>query len=199
MEIRDLIVSPIIILLVYLSAYLVRPLITDAITRKYFFPALTLRIIGALTVGFIYQFYYGFGDTLTYHEGSRVLWDAFTESPFLAIKLFLHDSTDSGYSYYSKIVVYDDPASYTVTQLAFIFDLVTFSSYSGTAIFFALFGFLGSWLMFLVFYDLYPHLHKWMAYSIFFIPSVLFWGSGILKDTITFACVGITLYSSYHL
>lgn len=201
MELRDLIVTPLVIVGVYLAAYLARPYVTDGITKKYFLPALSLRILGALAVGFIYQFYYSGGDTFNYHtHGSRVLWEAFVESPYVGIRLFLNDGTvDGGYPFLSRIPFFYDPPSFAVIQLSAFFDLFTFSSYSGTAILFAVLGFVGSWMMFLTFYDLYPRLYKWMAWSIFFIPSVLYWGSGVLKDTITFACVGSTLYTAYLL
>ena len=57
MELRDFIVTPIILLLVYAGAYIVRPYVTDTVNRRYFISALTVRIIGALALGFIYQFY----------------------------------------------------------------------------------------------------------------------------------------------
>lgn len=201
MELRDLIVAPLVLAGVLLAAYIIRPRVTDEITRRYFFPALLLRIFGALAVGFIYQFYYSGGDTFNYHtNGSRVIWEAFIDSPYLGYKLFVHDQNYAGaYSYISRMPFFTDNPSFVVIQVAAFFDLFTFSSYAATAILFAVLSFCGSWLMFQTFYDLYGRLHKWIAWSVFFIPSVIFWGSGILKDTLTFACVGSTLYSSYIL
>ena len=49
--------------------------------------------------------------------------------------------------------------------------------------------------MFLTFYKKYPHLHFRIAIATMFIPSVIFWGSGILKDTIVLACLGISVYA----
>jgi hypothetical protein len=160
-----------------------------------------LRIVGAIAVGFIYQFYYSGGDTFYYHTfGSRIIWDATMESPYLGFKLLIHSpKLFGGQEYVSRIIYYNDPSSFAVIQLSTIFDFLTFSTYSGTAILFASLGFVGSWLMFSVFYDMYCRLHRWIAFAVFFIPSVLYWGSGILKDTITFACVGSTLYSAYWL
>jgi len=60
-------------------------------------------------------------------------------------------------------------------------------------------SFVGSWMFFLVLYDQSPHVHRSIALATFFIPSVFFWGSGLLKDTITLSCMGIALYASYHL
>jgi len=201
LDLRDLIVGPLVLAGVLLAAYVIRPRVTDTVTRKYFFPALLLRIGGAIAVGLIYQFYYSGGDTFNYHtNGSRVIWEAFMESPSLGYKLFVGDQNYPGaYAYISRMPFFTDRPSFLVIQVATIFDLFTFSSYAATAILFAVVSFFGSWLMFQTFYDLYPRLHKWIAWSIFFIPSVIFWGSGILKDTLTFACVGGILYASYKL
>src|SRR6185369_2200444 len=99
---------------------MIRPWITDDVNRKYFLPALTVRIFGALTLGFIYQFYYDGGDTFSYHtHGSRIIWEAFWESPLLGFKLFLNDATPSGgFSYISRIYFFSDPSSFAVIQIA---------------------------------------------------------------------------------
>jgi hypothetical protein len=202
LELRDLIVTPLLLIVIYLVAYRIRPFFTDSITRRYFIPALTVRIIGALAVGFVYQFYYDGGDTFNYHtHGSRHLWEAFWDSPEKAWKLFFFDGDFSGgiYEYYSKIIFIRDPASYTVVRTAFIFDIITFSSYSATAVCFSLISFAGMWMFFITFYRYYPHLHMPLALVSFFIPSVFFWGSGILKDTLTLAAVGFILYTTNEL
>ena len=200
MELRDLIVTPLVIMLVYVIAYAVRPWLTDNTTRVYFFPALTLKIFGALALGFIYQFYYSGGDTFNYHtHGSRHIWEAFADSPDKGLKLLFASGSElppeGTYSYASKILFFYDPSSYFVIKIAGVFDLITFSSYSATAVLFAVFSFFGMWLFFLAFYADFPHLHRWLAVAAFFIPSVFFWGSGLLKDTITLGCLAGLTYS----
>lgn len=197
MELRDLIVTPIVIILVYIGAYLVRPYVTDAVNRRYFFPALTVRIIGALAVGFIYQFYYGGGDTFAYHtHGSRIIWDTFTKSPIDGIRVFvLHGEYGEGlWGAADKIWFWRDNSSFLIIQIASLFDLITFSAYSATAVLFAVLSFTGAWAFYLFFYNSYPRSHKLFAISCLFMPSVIFWGSGILKDTVTLACVGISTF-----
>jgi len=175
--------------------------VTDEVNRKYFLPALTVRIVGALAVGFVYQFYYEGGDTYNFHtHGSRHIWNAFWDSPEKGIRLFLNDRSLSGiYSAVKEIPFYFDSQSFNVIRLAFIFDLFTFSSYSGTAVLFALLSFFGSWLFFLAFYERFPQVHGQLAFAAFFIPSVFFWGSGLLKDTITTACLGIAVYEIHRI
>jgi hypothetical protein len=202
MELRDLIVTPIVIILVYVVAYLVRPYCTDHITRKYFMPGLTVRIIGALAVGFIYQFYYNGGDTFNFHtHGSRHVWEAFMDDPVKGLRLFLNNAEDQSgiFKYSSKIWFYRDPSSFQVIRIAALIDLMTFSAYSATAVIFGCISFAGMWLFFLTFYKQFPRIHRNLAIAALFVPSVFFWGSGILKDTLTLAALGAASFSIYQL
>lgn len=181
---------------------MVRPLVTDEVNRRYFLPALTVRIVGALAVGFVYQFYYEGGDTFAYHtHGSRPLWEAIVESPLDGIPL-LFSNGEYGPGIWetaSRIWYWNDPQSFFVIRLAAILDLLTFSSYSGTAILFAVIAFTGGWMFFLTFYKLYPQIHRWIAFSILFVPTVVFWGSGIFKDTITLSALGVATYGVHQI
>ena len=202
MELRDIIVTPVVLMLIYIAAYFFRPMFTDAVTRTYFIPALTLRIIGALAVGFIYQFYYDGGDTYNYHtHGSRHVWEAFMESPATGIKLLFADgqSHEGIYKYSSRIPFFTEWTSYNVVRVAAVFDLFTFSTYSATALLFAVLSFLGVWMLFRTFYEQYPHLHRGLAIACLFVPSVVFWGSGLLKDTLALTFLCFSTYLTYRI
>jgi hypothetical protein len=189
-------------MIIYVLAYIIRPYVTDHITRRYFFSALTLRIIGALAIGFIYQFYYHGGDTFAYHtHGSRVIWDVLVDSPAEGINVFFSQGEYSPGTWKTaeKIWYWRDDNSFFVIQIAFLFDLITFSSYSGTAVLFAVLAFTGSWMFFQTFYQRYPQKHFLLALACLFIPSVVFWGSGLIKDTITLAGLGVLTYEIHRL
>ncbi len=198
MELRDLVVTPIVLFILYIAAYFIRPLVTDKVNRKYFIPALTVKIIGALGVGFVYQFYYEGGDTFAFHtHGSRIIWEAFIDDPLKGLNLFLANGEFSGdiFKYSSKIWYFRDQQSYLLIRVTFLLDLLTFSTYSATAVLFAMLSFSGLWAFYLTFYSDYRHLHFPLALAILFIPSVFFWGSGLLKDTLTLGCLGWMTYT----
>jgi hypothetical protein len=196
-ELRDFIVTPVLLLIICVIAYRARPHFTDSTTRKYFFPALGLKILGAIALGLLYQFYYEGGDTYNFHSrGSRHVWEAFMNSPLAGLKLLFGGKDQIGiYQYSSKIPFYFDSTSFFVIRIASIFDLLTFSAYTGTAVLFSLFSFAGAWALFYTFYRKYPDLNLVIALCTLFIPSVIFWGSGILKDTIVIASLGLATYS----
>jgi len=203
MDFRDFIVTPIYLILLFFISIVVRGRLSDPVLKRYFLPALWLKVFGAIALGFLYQFYYAGGDTFNYHTyGSRIIWEAFTQDVSQGIRLILNETTEKNWDlnqYIYRILFYYDAKSFFIVRIAAIFDLLTFSTYSSTAIFFALFSFLGSWAFFLTFYREFPHLHKWLALAILFIPSVLFWGSGILKDTITLGALGLLTFSIHQI
>ena len=201
MELRDLIVTPVVVILVYILAYLIRPYVTDIINRRYFLPALSVKIIGAIALGVVYQFYYDGGDTFKFHTyGSRVLWDIILDSPSKGFQLLFQnqENREGLYSFISRIPISYDPSSFFVARIATVFDLFTFSTYSATAVLFAVTSFAATWMFFLTFYENYPHLHRWLAIAIFFIPSVFFWGSGIMKDTVILTSLSIITFTIGH-
>ncbi len=195
---KDFIVTPIVFLLLMLIAYLVRKATATEDTKKYFYPALLLKMVGAIGVGLIYQFYYGGGDTYAYFtHGAQHIFDAFQDNFSIGAKLLTANGEldPETYKYSSKIWMYRDPSSYFIVRIAAVFGLLTFSTYSSVALLFAFFSFWGLWLMYQSFYRIYPEL-KWpFAIAIFFIPTVFFWGSGILKDTVTLGAVGFLVYA----
>jgi hypothetical protein len=57
----------------------------------------------------------------------------------------------------------------------------------------------GPWRLFLVFCREFPGLSKQLAFAILFVPSVFFWGSGLLKDTFTFSAICWYTFSFYKI
>lgn len=203
MTFQDFIITPIFFLLLLFAAYMIRPFVTNRNTKPYFISGLLVKFIGAIALGLIYQFYYSGGDTFTYHtHGSRWIWQAVMDNPLQGLQLFFSDAgnyNNNLYQYTSHIWFYRDHASYFIVKIAAFFDLFTFSTYSATALLFATLSFSGHWALYSAFEKIYPSQKKNLAIAILFVPSVVFWGSGILKDTITLAALCWMTYSMFNI
>ena len=118
------------------------------------------------------------------------------DSPLYGIKLFFADGTfdPEFYAISDRIWFFRDERSYYIVRIAFLFDLITFSSYSATACLFAVLSFVGGWMLYLTFYKKSPENYHLLALAVLFVPSVIFWGSGLMKDTVTLAFIGIATY-----
>ena len=201
LEVKDIFLTPIYLIIVYLIALYFRPKVTSPLDRSYYLPALTLKIIGSIALGMIYTFYYSAGDTTSYFFHSRLITDAILDSPATGLQLLLSHGqyVPSFQPYVSKMFWYEAPAEFFVARVAAIINLLTFSTYLPTAMFFALLSFSGMWAMFRTFLKLFPGLHRQLAIALFFMPSVFFWGSGLMKDSLCLGGLGWMLYAAFQL
>lgn len=201
MTLQDLFLTPIYLLLLYGLAYAIRPSITNRYTKPYFIPALTVKIVGAIALGLIYTFYYKGGDTFNYYDQSSVIYKAFGDSFITGWKLLISDgSFDPSIYKYSEQIPWFAPGSneYFVLRVAAVCGLLDFNTYTITAILFAVISFSGVWVMYITFVKTNPAAYKKFALGIFFIPSLFFWGSGLMKDSLCIGALGWLFYAFYR-
>jgi hypothetical protein len=96
-------------------------------------------------------------------------------------------------------IYYRDQTTFIVVRLTCLLVLFSLKSFIVTTLLLAWISYMGVWRLYLVFSSEFPKLNKEMAFAVLFIPSVFFWGSGLLKDTITFSALGFFTYSYYKL
>jgi hypothetical protein len=170
--------------------------------RRYFLPALSVKLFGAIFIGLIYAYYYKGGDTFNYFYHSQVINSAMDESVGKWFNLlFRIPDPNNGeyYEYISKMEWYRDPSTYSVAALTAFLSVFTFNNYLLTAVLFAVISFTGIWALFRTFASLYPNLLNAIAISVLFIPSVFVWGSGIFKDSLCMFGLGWLTYSSFRI
>ncbi len=201
MEFKDIFITPFILLLLVIIAFLLRKKVSTPNTQKYFLPALCLKFTGALAIGFIYQFYYSGGDTFNYFDESVIINSALGESVGTWIKIMLSDGTQDSeiFDYTSRLYWFKASSEFIISKICGIFGIITLNTYSATALLFAFFSFTGLWAMYQSFVSLYPNHSGKIAIAFFFVPSLFFWGSGIMKDTVTIGCLGWLFYGFYNL
>ena len=79
-----------------------------------------------------------------------------------------------------------DTASYMVVRIASLANIFCFGIYTNVALLFSVFAFSGLWQLYRVACRALPGVSKRnLGIAILLFPSVVFWGSGLLKDTLT--------------
>lgn len=171
--------------------------------RKYFLPALSLKIGGAIFIGMIYAYYYGGGDTSEYFRHAQTVNSSFDESIGTWFNMIFRIPAwyDNEYSQYISQIGpwYESPAEYTIVALAAFIGIFTFTTYLPTAIIFGVIGFTGMWALFRTFALKYPAYLKYIAIATLYIPSTIMWGSGIFKDTICMFGLGWMTYGAFRI
>jgi hypothetical protein len=92
-----------------------------------------------------------------------------------------------------------DVNSFSVCRFNVPFYIMGLGSYLGNTIIMNLILYLGVWRFYKILVELYPHTSKWLAIAVFFIPSVVFWSSGILKDGWTLTAILFMYTNIYHI
>ncbi|AFM03177.1 hypothetical protein Fleli_0717 [Bernardetia litoralis DSM 6794] len=198
---QDLFLTPIYLLLIYSVLYFLRTSILDKEMRKFFIMGYTVKVVGAIFFGLVFQFVYGYGDTFFYFAGASIAREAFFENIDMYFQILfqnMDEYSDSHTYYYAyRMPYYGDKSSFTINKIGSVFSILSFNTYTINSLFFALLSFAGSWQMYKAWVDIYPVLKKQLAWAIFFIPSIFFWASGIVKDSVTFAALTFA-FAAFH-
>ena len=201
LEYSDLIITPLFLAFIYAVVNINREVLLGQNNplKTYLIPALSLKVFGALAAGLVYQFYYGGGDTMDFYtSGSFVAGLCFEDfGDFIGMLSSNPVLTDPTLIKYDFLDFLTDSQTWTMVRFIAMIDFFAFDSYPVISIYFSLFSLFASWKFFTFICELYPQpeLKKKFAYCIFYIPSVVFWGSGIFKDTLTMS--GLYLFTIY--
>lgn len=205
LSLMDAVIAPILIIIIfYFEKSRKDKKIGDHPEYKYYIPGLLLKMFGAISVCLVYTLYYQGGDTVNYYTDAVSLSKLLVYNPAAFFQIYIHgfDRYFSEIFYFSEYtgypVLYADPKTYFVVRLMCLPVVITFHSFISASLLLAWISFGGVWRMYKVFVSEFPHLSKQLAISSLFIPSVCFWGSGILKDTFTFSALGFYFYS-FHM
>lgn len=203
LTIFDLLLAPIYLIIIYfISSFIQQRNIKKQPLYKWYTKGLFIKIGGAIALCLIYQFYYTGGDTTNYFISSSAISKMLFKDFDVYLKMMGGDNSWATFSSFDlstgwPIFHWNDEKAIFVSRLIVPFCFLSFHTFIVSAILLAWACYSGIWRLFLLFNDQFPQLQKQMAISILFIPSVVFWGSGLLKDTITLSAVGWYTYHFY--
>lgn len=166
----------------------------NQVLQPYFFIGLTFKLLAGIVVAFIYKFYYKEGDVLyTFHQG-ELLREFLLEDPINFWK-FPHTGTPLSDYYFGEFKDLNSRLMFFVKIIAVV-NTLTFNNLWLTSIWFSLGSFWGFWYLANVLARLFPESTQGIIFSFFLLPSVVFWSSGILKESLLCGaiCGGIGIF-----
>lgn len=176
--------------------------------QKFFFNAFYLRVAGTFAIAFIYEFVYGYGDTYAYYYITQAISSFFPNNFSSWFEILFSDTTGDKESVKACLqiieelnpiyaIIFQGSDNVTVCKIASVINTVCFNSYLGIALVFGTLSFLGCWYIFKTFVHIYPGYEKFFLWLCLYLPSLWFWGSGLLKDPLCIFSLGILLYSVF--
>jgi hypothetical protein len=179
----DLVLILFYILLILMIGYGYSRKFNQSYLRRYFMQGLLLKLVCGLGFGATYVYYYGGGDTQMYFRGAAAVYEALFSGK--GFNVFFDNS----------ILTYGSMTTRFTQRIAGFVNLFALNSFWSCTLLFAALSFIGLWLIFTSFNRLFPHLHKQLAIAALFVPGVVFWSSGIMKDSICMLFVGVIVYA----
>lgn len=182
------------------------------ISRWLVLAAFYLKVLAGLGLTYVYTSYYSGrndADIFRYFDDSKVMYDAVKSSPADYFTMLSGIGDDQQYffdNYYSKMnnwylkyqtVMYND--SHTVIRINAFFRLFSLGFFQVHNILFVILGFIGLLALYKTFIKYFSSKSLALYFAVFLIPSVVFWSSGILKESLLIFAMGLLFYSYQQL
>ncbi|OFY85723.1 MAG: hypothetical protein A3F72_12290 [Bacteroidetes bacterium RIFCSPLOWO2_12_FULL_35_15] len=145
-----------------------------------------LKLIAGFSFLAIYKFYYSSGDFDTYFSDSKILVRSILGNE--------QEHFSEAWNGNFGDVLYGNARFIIIINA--ILQLFSFGNFFVHLIFFNFFSFIGLTALFKAFVKHFPHKKSALLLGIYFIPSVLFWSSGVLKEGLLMGSLGLFIYFS---
>ncbi len=156
-----------------------------AISKLQLIGLFVLKIVFGLIVYYVYMYHYAPADSYLYFEGSKNVFDQFLGNSSGEI-LGWNSSFDDVFYNNSRLIIY----------INFFIQFISFNNVFVHVLFFCIFSFIGLTALYKAFYKYFPDKKNILILGLYLVPSVLFWTSGIYKETIALSCLGLIVYLS---
>lgn len=167
---------------------------------KYLLPAFLIKVFGGLLFTLVYIYYYKEGDCNYYYFGSKELVNVFYEDMFLFFDIVKLDNLEAEVvlknNNYSIFGI-GNSETWFLMRLLSPFNILAFNSYLGLTFFTSLISFISSYRLYVLMNKIILNSEKKLFFFIFAIPSVTFWGGGVMKDTFTLAALYFLIVQLY--
>lgn len=149
-----------------------------------FWPALGLRLAAGISIGVFYLVTYnGKGDTFHFFNSATALSAYFYIDPSVYFEYF--------FSAESLDFIDADPRSLFFIKIVSVVNILTLNNYYITSMWFSLFSFICSFRLVAKLDLLFPSTTIASRIALLFVPSVVFWSSGLLKESLAFGAVQV--------
>ena len=200
MGLIDLILFPLYVLIFYVIFFWRRKRMTDPVLKKYHKQGFWIKILGTIAFTVFHTLVSPGNDShgLFYDEGINIA--RLISSDPANIKFIFSPGTDFdttlSFNPYNQ-GYFSSESNFFVIRLVSIFSFISFHNYMVINLIFSMISYSGVWRLYKFFYEQYPQLHKKLAIAILYLPTLIFWSSGILKDSVCTGMLGWMTYSIY--
>jgi hypothetical protein len=170
-----------------------------------------LKIAFGLILWAVYTFYYtdrSTADIYKYFDDSKILFDTLRTNPahFFKMLFGIGNNTPEFEQYYAHMnywarkidsSIYND--SHTIIRFNSLVRFFSFGYYNVHTVFICFLSLIGLTAIYKTFIPFLQDKKRELLFVVFLLPSVLFWGSGVLKEGLIFFALGLLIYHTNKL
>lgn len=170
-----------------------------------------LKVACGLALWAIYTFYYtdrATADIYKYFDDSKVLFDTLKTNPshFFKMLFGIGNNAPEFDKYYTEMNfwarkidsnIYND--SHTIIRFNTLVRFFSFGYYNVHTTFICFLSLIGLTAIYKTFVEHLQDKKRELLIAVFLLPSVLFWGSGVLKEGLIFFALGLLIYYTHKL
>ncbi len=178
------------IAIIGLIVYFIHKQYKSADLSKLFLPALILKVIAGVGIGWLFFHHYGVGDTISYHQDATKLSNIMFDDINKYLKMLIGQSQDVDTS---QFAYYHQPRAFFLVKILSLVHLLSGQSYWISSVYFSLFSFTGFWILANTLVRHFPASKLGITVALLFFPSVVFWSSGIIKESIAMGAMTLLI------
>jgi len=158
-----------------------------------------LRVAAGVLNGYVNLYYYPGTDTAFFHREGLIEYHLLFNDPkeyftnifsYKEVNHGLFDITDS---------FWNNLRGNLVIKLLSVFNIFSFGNFFINVIFYNFLIFFGCIALYRVFINLFPTKKTWLIIGIFFLPSLIYFSSGLHKDGLIFLGLGLVCYNLFFI
>lgn len=200
-ELYDYLLMPVYLIFFYFIINLKSKKYIGTKLRRYCITAFLLHMMGSFLYCMVIQYYYGYGDSFLFFQGSNFIRDVIssTGDPFSPFFMSFDDFSKAvssiGDPNISLPTGIDAVSNLTIMKISAFLSYFSFNSYLIISLFFGLFSFIGLWKLYCALNEITgKKVERLLAIVILYTPSIWFWGGGLIKDSICVGTIGLIVY-----
>lgn len=156
--------------------------------KIFYFPALAFKLLIGIGIGVLFKYIYGYGDTLGFDADTLELVAHIKSYPSDFFRIMFLSS--SKYSFRINDFFPRFAPTYFFLKICIVFYFLSNNSYWLTGLYLSLFSFLGLWSLVSILVKLFPKTNLEAALAFLFFPSIVFWSTGMMKESVVVGSVG---------
>ena len=149
-------------------------------SEKLFWSAFLFRLAAGISLGLIYTYYYTAGDTWSFFNDAKFFAALARDDFFTYIKTIF----DFGENQLLKGLINQDLRSIFFIKIISVFCLLSLDNYWVCATYLSLLSFICAWLLHRKVISIFSDSNNASAVAFLFFPSVVFWSSGLEKESV---------------